>query len=60
VLPVGGIREKIMAAARAGIRTVVLPEKCERAVHSLEADVLEGLDIRLVHGLDDVVELALL
>ncbi|MCJ2163514.1 MULTISPECIES: S16 family serine protease [unclassified Pseudodesulfovibrio] len=60
VLPVGGIREKIMAAARAGIRTVVLPEKCERAVHSLEEDVLEGLDIRLVHGLDDAVDLALL
>jgi len=60
VLPVGGIREKVMAATRAGIRTVVLPEKCAHAVRSLEADVLEDLEVRLVNELDEVVELALL
>jgi ATP-dependent Lon protease len=60
ILPVGGIREKVMAASRAGIKTVVLPEKCEQAVRDLEADVLEDLEVRLVSELDEVVELALL
>ena len=59
VLPVGGVREKIMAAARAGIKTVVLPEKCARAVREIEADVLEGVDIHFVSSLDEAVALAL-
>ncbi len=60
VLPVDGVREKIMAATRAGIRTVVLPEKCAQAVRDLEPDVLEDVDIRLVSELENVMELALL
>ena len=60
ILPVGGIREKIMAAARAGIRVIVLPEKCASAVRDLEVDVLEDMDIRLVSELEDAMKLALL
>ncbi|CCO25524.1 S16 family serine protease [Maridesulfovibrio hydrothermalis] len=60
VLPVGGIREKVMAATRAGIKTVVLPEKCDQAVRSIESEVLENIEVRLVSRLEEVVELALL
>ncbi|SDL38035.1 ATP-dependent Lon protease [Maridesulfovibrio ferrireducens] len=60
ILPVGGVREKIMAAGRAGIKTVVLPEKCDYAVRSIEPEVLENIEVRLVSRLEEVVDLALL
>lgn len=59
VLPVGGVREKVMAAVRAGIRSIVLPAKCAQAVEHLEDEVLEGLEIRLVSRLEDALEAAL-
>ncbi|WP_291328818.1 S16 family serine protease [Desulfovibrio sp. UCD-KL4C] len=60
VLPVAGVREKVMAASRAGIKTVILPKQCESAVRSIEQEVLENIEIRLVGRLGEVVELALL
>ncbi|WP_031481075.1 S16 family serine protease [Maridesulfovibrio frigidus] len=60
VLPVGGVREKIMAASRSGIRTVVLPSKCSYALQRIEPEVLEGIEIHLVSRLEEAVELALL
>ncbi|SMF20187.1 S16 family serine protease [Desulfovibrio gilichinskyi] len=60
VLPVAGVREKVMAAARAGIKTVILPKQCDYAVRSIEPEVLENIEIRLVERLDEVVELALI
>ncbi|MBI9112518.1 S16 family serine protease [Maridesulfovibrio ferrireducens] len=60
ILPVGGVREKVMAAGRAGIKTVVLPEKCDYAVRSIEPEVLENIEVRLVSRLEEVVDLALL
>jgi len=60
VLPVGGVREKVMAASRSGIRTVVLPGKCSHALQRIEPEVLEGVEICLVNRLEEVVELALL
>lgn len=59
VLPVGGVREKAMAAVRAGVRTVVLPEKCGHAVESLDAEILDKLEIRLVSRLEEALEIAL-
>ncbi|XPV75795.1 MAG: S16 family serine protease [Desulfovibrio sp.] len=59
VLPVGGVREKIMAAARAGVSTVILPEKCSQVVKQLESEVLDGLEIKLVSRLEEVLEIAL-
>ncbi|WP_320171163.1 S16 family serine protease [Maridesulfovibrio sp.] len=59
VLPVGGVREKVMAASRAGIRTIVLPDKCANAVESIEEEVLEGMEIRLVSRLDEALKLAM-
>ena len=59
VLPVGGVREKLMAAQTSGIRTVILPQGCAGRVESLEPDVVEGLDIRLVASVEEAVAIAL-
>ncbi|WP_320173379.1 S16 family serine protease [Maridesulfovibrio sp.] len=59
VLPVGGVREKVMAAVRAGISTIVLPEMCAQAVGQLEDEVLKGVEIKLVSRLEDALEVAL-
>ncbi|WP_319762594.1 S16 family serine protease [Maridesulfovibrio sp.] len=59
VLAVGGVREKVMAAVRAGVRTVVLPEQCASAVERLEPEVLEKLDVRLVGSLEEALKIAM-
>ncbi|WP_419784260.1 S16 family serine protease [Maridesulfovibrio sp.] len=60
VLPVGGVREKIMAAVRSGVKTVILPEQCAPAVEQLDCEVLDGVEIRLVSRLEDALEAALI
>ena len=60
VLPVGGIKEKVLAAHRAGIRTLILPRRNEKnLVEDVPADVREVLTIHLVNSVEDVVRLAL-
>jgi ATP-dependent Lon protease len=55
VLPVGGVREKILAARRAGIKSVLLPRHNEKDLVDIPAEVKADLTIRLVDTLDDVV-----
>jgi ATP-dependent Lon protease len=55
VLPVGGVREKILAARRAGIKTVLLPHHNEKDLIELPAEVRSDLTLRFVETLDDVV-----
>ena len=55
ILPVGGIREKLLAAARAGCRKVVLPELNKDDVAALAEDVIALLDIVLVDQLQDAI-----
>ncbi len=55
VLPVGGVREKILAARRAGIKTVLLPRHNEKDLVDIPAEVKADLTIRLVDTLSDVV-----
>ena len=55
VLPVGGVREKILAARRAGIRTVLIPRHNEKDLVELPAEVKADLTFGLVDTLDDVV-----
>ncbi|MDG3006205.1 endopeptidase La [Paludisphaera sp. Pla2] len=55
VLPVGGVRDKILAARRAGIRTILLPRHNEKDLVELPADVKADLTFRLVDTLDDVL-----
>ncbi len=55
VLPVGGVREKVLAARRAGIKSVLLPRHNEKDLVELPAEVKADLTFQLVDTLDDVV-----
>jgi ATP-dependent Lon protease len=59
VLPVGGIKDKVLAAARAGIATVILPRRNEKDLVDIPAEVLEKLEIRLVDTIEEILELAI-
>jgi ATP-dependent Lon protease len=56
VLPVGGVKEKVLAAKRAGIKQVVLPEKNRNDVDEIEADLLTGLDLAYVGTIDEALQ----
>jgi ATP-dependent Lon protease len=56
VLPVGGIKEKVLAAKRAGIECVVLPDKNRQDVAEISGELLEGLDLRYVGTIDEALE----
>ena len=59
VLPVGGIKEKVLAAKRAGIERVVLPEKNRRDVEEITPELLAGLDLRFVGTIDEALRYTL-
>ena len=59
VLPVGGIKEKVLAAHRAGIRTVLLPAKNRKDVPDIPDTILADLTIEYCETLSDVLKLAL-
>lgn len=58
VLPVGGIREKVTAAHRAGCKIILIPEECQRDLEEIPDEVREDLDIRLVKRVEDVWKVA--
>jgi ATP-dependent Lon protease len=59
VLPVGGIKDKILAAARAGIRTVILPRRNEKDLVDVPDEVRRGVEIRLVDAIEEALEATL-
>ncbi len=59
VLPVGGLKEKLLAALRGGIRVVIIPKENERELEEIPKDIRQGLDIRPVKWIDEVWALAL-
>jgi ATP-dependent Lon protease len=59
VLPIGGVKEKLLAAHRAGITTVVIPKENEKDLTEVSADVLEALQINPVETMDEVLQIAL-
>jgi len=59
VLPVGGIKEKVLAAHRAGIRTVLLPAENEKDLEELPENVRDEMEFKLVKHMDQVLEMAL-
>ncbi|MEM6345282.1 MAG: endopeptidase La [Bacteroidota bacterium] len=59
VLPVGGIKEKVMAAARAGIKTIILSEQNRKDISEIKEEYIAGLDIQFVTKMDEVLKLAL-
>jgi ATP-dependent Lon protease len=59
VLPIGGVKEKILAAKRAGIHTILLPEENRKDVEEITKEYIEGLTFHYVRSNDQVLELAL-
>jgi ATP-dependent Lon protease len=59
VLPVGGIRQKVLAAHRAGIKTVILPKRNEKDLEELPQNVREALRFEFVEEISQVLEIAL-
>lgn len=59
VLPIGGLKEKLLAAKNAGMRMVLVPEKNRVDVQEISNEIKKGLDIRFVENMDEVLEYAL-
>jgi ATP-dependent Lon protease len=59
VLPIGGVKEKLLAAHRIGVTTAILPRENEKDLADVPKNVLEGLEVHLVEHVDQVLKLAL-
>lgn len=59
VLPIGGLKEKLLAALRGDIKTVIIPEENRKDLKELPKEVTRGLEIKVVKWIDEVFELAL-
>jgi ATP-dependent Lon protease len=59
VLPIGGMKEKMLAAHRVGIRTVILPKDNEKDLADIPAEIQADMTIRFVESMDEVLEIAL-
>lgn len=59
VLPIGGVKQKLLAAHRAGITTVIIPKRNEADLDDVPAEILEKLDVHPVTDVRQVLELAL-
>ncbi|MBW8911622.1 MAG: endopeptidase La, partial [Sphingomonas sp.] len=59
VLPIGGLKEKLLAALRGGITTVLIPKENEKDLVEIPANIREGLTIIPVSHVDEVLALAL-
>ena len=59
VLPIGGLKEKLLAAHRGGIQVVIIPEENERDLVEIPKNIKQHLDIRPVRWIDEVLEIAL-
>jgi ATP-dependent Lon protease len=60
VLPIGGLKEKVLAAHRSGLRTVILPQENEKDLHEIPENVRRRLRFKIVEHMDDVIDEALL
>jgi len=58
-LPVGGIKEKVLAARRAGVRTVILPRRNEKDLADLPASIRSEMQFHLIDRVDEAIEVAL-
>ena len=59
VLPVGGIKEKVLAARRAGLKEIVLCWQNERDIKEIEANFIKGLTFHYVKTMQQVLDIAL-
>ena len=59
VLPIGGLKEKILAAKNAGIKTVLVPKKNEKDVDEISTEIKKGIEIVFVENMEQVIAQAL-
>jgi ATP-dependent Lon protease len=59
VLPIGGLKEKILAAHRAGIKTVLIPKENEKDIKEIPSKILKSVELVLVEHMDEVLRKAL-
>jgi ATP-dependent Lon protease len=59
VLPIGGVKEKVLAAHRAGLRNVILPRDNEKDLADIPKNVLDAMNVNLVETMDEVLKTAL-
>jgi len=59
VLPIGGVKEKVLGAHRAGLKTIILPRDNEKDLADIPKNVLDTLDIYMVDTMDEVLKIAL-
>jgi ATP-dependent Lon protease len=59
VLPIGGVKEKVLAAHRAGLKNIILPKDNEKDLADIPKNVTDALDLYLVETMDEVLKIAL-
>jgi ATP-dependent Lon protease len=59
VLPIGGVKEKLLAAHRAGVKNIILPKDNEKDLADIPKNVLDALALYMVEGMDEVLKIAL-
>ncbi|MCE1857540.1 endopeptidase La, partial [Enterobacter hormaechei] len=59
VLPIGGLKEKLLAAHRGGIKTVLIPDDNKRDLEEIPQNVIQDLEIHPVKRIEDVLSIAL-
>jgi ATP-dependent Lon protease len=59
VLPIGGLKEKVLAAHRAGIKKVLIPAENEKDIEEIPASVLKNVELEMVSHVDEVLKKAL-
>jgi ATP-dependent Lon protease len=59
VLPIGGVKEKVLAAHRAGVKTLIVPKDNEKDLADIPKNVLDVLNMYLVQTMDEVLKIAL-
>jgi ATP-dependent Lon protease len=59
VLPIGGVKEKVLAAHRAGLKNIILPKDNEKDLADIPKNVLDSLNVYMVQTMDEVLKIAL-
>jgi len=59
VLPIGGVKEKLLAAHRMGLRTIILPKDNEKDLAEIPQEILSSLKLHFVETMDEVLQIAL-
>jgi ATP-dependent Lon protease len=60
VLPIGGLKEKVLAAHRGGIKTIIIPKENEKDIKEIPSKILKTVDIVMVEHMDDILRMALM